>query len=110
VAHGLSACSMFIACRPVLASLRVDLSRCQSFVAEGLADRPPERRGQSAQHELLTDRPRTRRGPSGLRGALLEVLLCFLDCPLEGRGPSAQCPWTVRPSLADRPPGLSQSC
>jgi hypothetical protein len=83
----------------------------QLFVDErSLADRPPRGRGLSARHKLLLDCPRVGCGPSVFRGALLVVLLRLTDYPLEGRGLSARCPQTVRPSLADRPPGTAQGC
>jgi hypothetical protein len=69
----------------VLVSSHIDLSRCQSFVPGGLADRLPGGRGPSARHKLLSDSPRVGYGPSALRGALLVVLLRLTDCPLEGR-------------------------
>jgi hypothetical protein len=68
-------------------------------------DRPPGGRGPSARHKVLSDSPRVGYEPSVFRGALLVVLLHFSDCPLEDRGPSDRCPRTVRPSLADHPPG-----
>jgi hypothetical protein len=94
--------------RPVLASSSVDLSRCQSFVAGGLADRPPGGRGPSARHKLLPDSPGVGYGPSAFRGALLVVRLRLTDRPLEGHGQSTRCSRTIRPNLADRPLGLSQ--
>jgi hypothetical protein len=82
--------------RSVLASSRVDHSRCQSFVAGGLADRPPGGHGPSTWHKLLSDSPRVGCGPFAFRGALLAVLLRLTDCPLEGRGPSSPTSGTVR--------------
>jgi hypothetical protein len=43
-------------------------------------------------HKLLSDSSRVGYGPSAFRGVLLVVLR------------------TVRPSLADRPPGTAQGC
>jgi hypothetical protein len=102
-------------------SSHVDLSRCQSFAAGGLSDRPcrgtgpsacgpdcpPGDRGLSARHQLLADRPSSRYGPSAFPGACLVVLLRLKDCSHVGSGPSARCPRTVRPRLADRPPGTA---
>jgi hypothetical protein len=107
--------------RPVLVSSRVDPSRCQSFVAGGLLDSlcrgtrpsacgldcPPGVRGLSVRHQLLADRPRTKYELSVFQGALLVVLLRLADCPPVGSGPSARCPRTVRPRLADHPPGTA---
>jgi hypothetical protein len=80
----------------VLERLRFDPFGQLFLAGRSLADCPPGRRGPSARHQLLADRPRTRRGPSVIRGALLEVLLRFSDCPLEGRGPAAPASRTVR--------------
>jgi hypothetical protein len=49
---------------------------------------------------VLVDHPGTRHGPSVIQGAVLEVLLSFSYCPLEGCGLSAQCLRTIRPGLA----------
>jgi hypothetical protein len=84
-------------------SSRVDLSRCQSFAAGDLSNRPcgatglsawwpdcpPGDRRLSARHELLADRLRTRYGPYALLGASLVVLLRLTDRPPVGSGPSA---------------------
>jgi hypothetical protein len=80
------------------------------LVGRSLADHPPGCRGPSVRHQLLTDRPRARRGPSIFRGALLEVLLAFSDCPSESRGLSVRALWTICLVSADCPPGASQSC
>jgi hypothetical protein len=79
----------------------------QSFLTGGcLADRPPGRRRLSARHELLADHQRTWYGLSTCRGAGWVVLLVFNGQSAVGRGPSARCPRTVRPWVADRPPGV----
>jgi hypothetical protein len=107
--------------RLVLVSSRVDPSRCQSFAAGGLSDRlcrgtgpsacgpdcPHGVRGLSARHQLLADRPRTKYELSVFQGALLVVLLRLTDCPPVGSRPSARCSRTVRPRLADHPPGTA---
>jgi hypothetical protein len=78
------------------------------FVERGLADSPPERRGQSARHELLLDRPRMWYGPSACRGAGWVVLFVINGPSAVGRGPSARCPRTVCQVIADSPLGLFQ--
>jgi hypothetical protein len=80
------------------------------LAGRSLEDRPPGGCGPSTWHKLLSDSARVGYGPSAFWGALLVVLLCLTDCPLEGRGPSARCPRTLRPSLADHPPGTAQGC
>jgi hypothetical protein len=88
----------------VLVSSHIDLSRCQSFAAGGLSDRPcrvtglsawwpdcpPGDRGLSVWHELLADRPRTGYGPFTCLGALLVVLLRLTNRLPVGSGPSAR--------------------
>jgi hypothetical protein len=73
----------------VLERLRFDPVGQRFLVGSCLADRPPGRRGLSAQHELLADRPRTWYGPSARRGAGWVVLLVFNGLSAVGRGPSA---------------------
>jgi hypothetical protein len=85
--------------RPVLASSHVDLSRCQSFVASSLADRPPRGLGPFAWHKLLSDRPRVGYGPSVFRGVVLVVRGSFSDRPPTPSGPFARTSRTVRPRL-----------
>jgi hypothetical protein len=72
----------------------------QLFLAERyLADRPPGRRGPSAQHQLLTDRPWMRYGPSACFSARRVILLCLTDRPPGNRGPSAPGSRTVRQGI-----------
>jgi hypothetical protein len=93
----------------VLERLRFDPVVQWLLVESGLADSPPGRRGQSAQHELLADRPRTWYGPSTCGGAGWVILLVFNGPSAVWRGPSVRWPRTVRPRAADRPPGLLQN-
>jgi hypothetical protein len=76
----------------------------QLFLAgRGLADRPTRGRGPSTRHELHSDSPCVGYGLSAFRVARLVVLLHLTDCPLEGHGPSVQCPRTVGPCPAGPP-------
>jgi hypothetical protein len=51
----------------------------------------------STNSPLSSDCSKARLGLSVFRGAILEVLLCFSDCPLEGRGPFT---WAFTKSLS----------
>jgi hypothetical protein len=54
---------------------------------------------------VRADGPQDHHGRSIIEGAVLEVLGLFSDGPSQPRGRSARCLWTVRPGLADGPPG-----
>jgi hypothetical protein len=56
------------------------------------------------------DGPRAHRGWSVIEGAVLEIQGLFSDGPPGGCGRSAQASRTVRPVLADSPPGPVLSC
>jgi hypothetical protein len=83
-------------------------SGCCSLALRCLVDLQPRGRGLSARHELLSDSPRVVYGPSVFQGARLVVLLQLTNCPPVSSGPSARCPRTVRPCLANRPRGTVQ--
>jgi hypothetical protein len=83
--------------------VRLSVQRGQTSV--GGPDSPPGDHGLSARHRFIAGCPGTRCRPSVIQGALLEVLSPFSDRPPEGCGLSALCLRTVRPGLADCPPG-----
>jgi hypothetical protein len=109
------ACSSCV--RPVLASSRVDLPRCESFVVVCLSDHPyrgvgpsvggpdclPGDRGQSARHQLLADHPRTRQDRPLFKVRYWRFYCLFrtvrlrvADCPPSACGLSAPTLRTVR--------------
>jgi hypothetical protein len=96
--------------RRVFLSVFISICLANCFVDCSLADRPPGRRGPSARHQLLADHLWTRYGPSVCCSVHLVVLLRLTDHPPMGSTPSAQCPRTVRPRLADRPSDIAQDC
>jgi hypothetical protein len=79
-------------------------------VAGGLADGLPRIRGQSAWGELVVDGPRCLHERSVIFAAILEGCESFSDSPPLPCGLSAVCSRTVRPELADNPPGTAQGC
>jgi hypothetical protein len=114
IGRGRSAWSRLARCSSclslVLERLPFDPFSQPSSVAGSLANGPPGVRGQSARRVLVADGPRCLHGRSVIVGAVLEVCESFSDSSPLPRGRSALGSRTVRPELANSPPGTAQGC